>query len=388
MNNRKKAKRRRFRIALSFPGEKRKYVRSVAECLAQKIGRDSVFFDEYYEEQLAVPNLDIKLQNIYKDESDLVVPFFCNNYAEKKWCAVEWNAIRAAIFSRRKDDEIMVIRFDNTEIEGFLDTSGYISVKNRQPSEIASLILQRVKNFQNDLIKEEHIHKEVYVEVLNPTLQKPPIESIKHLGRKMRISEEFIRTIISRPRSIKKMLPFRISKCCVTNEEYWTFAKEKANIEWPPHWRHQFIDQYGFPFKKDYAKLPITNVSLEDAKTYCFWRGGRLPTNNEWECAAVDGHRGFYPWGDEYNKNFCNDIEQPINSLCNVDEFGLGDTLSGVRQLAGNVWEMTVGEQMMLELRGGSYRSPCEFWGGCSTFKIEKKRKKDIDIGFRLLKTL
>ena len=122
--------------------------------------------------------------------------------------------------------------------------------------------------------------------------------------------------------------------------------------------------KYGTPFADTIANCPVTNVSLEDAKKYCLWKNARLPTSAEWEYAASAGHEGIYPWGDNFNSDCCNSIEQKSNTISPVSNFPKGNTPSGIRQMAGNVWEMTTGTSMTLELRGGSYRSLCEFWGG------------------------
>jgi hypothetical protein len=132
-----------FKVALSFPGEKRGYVSEVASHLRSSFGSDAVFYDYDYQAQLARPNLDLLLQDIYRYKSNLVVVFLCEEYTKKQWCGLEWRAIRDIIKSRA-DDQLMFVRFDNAKVDGFFSIDGYIDANAFSAKEVASFIEQRI----------------------------------------------------------------------------------------------------------------------------------------------------------------------------------------------------------------------------------------------------
>lgn len=137
-------KSRRFAVAVSFPGEHRRFVRNVVERLSEVLTKERVFFDEWYTVELVGIDGDLKLKRFYREESELVVPFFSKHY-EKPWCEIEWHAIRAILMARRKDDCVVPIELDNTQIEGWEAVDFAIRKKRRSGKQIADLIIAAYK---------------------------------------------------------------------------------------------------------------------------------------------------------------------------------------------------------------------------------------------------
>lgn len=135
---------RRFKAALSFPGEKRDFVSEVVRELKRRLPRGSVFYDRDFTDELAVPNLDTLLQKIYLENSDLVVVFLCAEYEQKQWCGLEWRAIREHIKNRR-DRTVMFMRFDDAAVQGVFSTDGYVDLRHVDPVAAASYIVRRIR---------------------------------------------------------------------------------------------------------------------------------------------------------------------------------------------------------------------------------------------------
>lgn len=133
----------KFRVAMSFAGEKRAYVAGVVDALRSTLGEDAIFYDYDYQAQLARPNLDTLLQDIYRSGSDLVVVFLCKEYSQKEWCGLEWRAIRDIIKSR-DGERVMLIRFDNEPVDGIFSIDGYIDGNKFNATEVAGLIADRL----------------------------------------------------------------------------------------------------------------------------------------------------------------------------------------------------------------------------------------------------
>jgi formylglycine-generating enzyme len=151
------------------------------------------------------------------------------------------------------------------------------------------------------------------------------------------------------------------------------------------------------------STLPIERASFDDAQDYCRWRGGRLPTEAEWEKAARGSGGRSWPWGADWRDRRANhgraellgpgggrpgetdgeaadetvDDQDGHAGPAPVGSFPAGASPYGVLDLAGNVWEWTSGyftrepaqgrgrfqplgavAGSERTVRGGSYRSP------------------------------
>jgi len=87
----------------------------------------------------------------------------------------------------------------------------------------------------------------------------------------------------------------------------------------------------------------VVFITWSAAQSYCRWRGGRLPSEAEWEYVARSADDREFPWGNQL----------PSPDLANYSASNNGEPVAvgsyapndfGVYDLAGNVWEFLLDE--------------------------------------------
>jgi formylglycine-generating enzyme len=184
------------------------------------------------------------------------------------------------------------------------------------------------------------------------------------------------------------------------------------------------------------AALPIVNVTWHEAVGFCAWRGGRLPTEAEWEKAARGTDGRAWPWGDRERPDDFNHGQHPPEATTAVDdaerrrqtftEFGdpddrdghayaappgsyrWGEGPYGTHDQAGNVAEWVFDEYSLdgyvglsetnpvrgspgdavvpRVVRGGSWRDPPRLattWARAPVNVILQSDQRHVHVGFR-----
>jgi len=166
--------------------------------------------------------------------------------------------------------------------------------------------------------------------------------------------------------------PFRIARAPVTNAEYAAFVedggyaddrwwsedggawRDRAEARHPVYWRR---DGDGWAVRQfnRIVRLrphaPVIHVNWHEAEAYCRWAGRRLPTELEWEVAALaepaEGGRTLgpgkrrYPWGGAPPTPEHANLDGRHLWAIDVGALPAGDSAFGCRQMIGNVWEWT-----------------------------------------------
>jgi iron(II)-dependent oxidoreductase len=134
---------------------------------------------------------------------------------------------------------------------------------------------------------------------------------------------------------------FYIDKYPVTNGQFKQFM---LATKYHPADDHNFLkDWVSGNYPAGAQNLPVTWVSLEDARAYAKWAGKRLPHEWEWQYAAQGTDGRVYPWGNNNDKAKYPpaDTARTMRKPTAVNSYPAGASPFGVTDLAGNIWQWT-----------------------------------------------
>jgi formylglycine-generating enzyme required for sulfatase activity len=171
-------------------------------------------------------------------------------------------------------------------------------------------------------------------------------------------------------------------------------------------WRHPEGPQSDIADRLDH---PVVHVSWDDAASYARWVGARLPTEAEWEYAALAGAATTFPWGDDLEpggRHVMNVFQGRFPgentgddgwlATCPVGHFE--PNAFGLFNMIGNVWEWTADrfrtdvlgppgpDDGARTMKGGSYLCHASY---CRRYRPAARMGSSTDsssgnVGFRL----
>ncbi|MEC7987877.1 MAG: SUMF1/EgtB/PvdO family nonheme iron enzyme [Myxococcota bacterium] len=147
---------------------------------------------------------------------------------------------------------------------------------------------------------------------------------------------------------------FWMDKTEVTRKAYKEFLDETGYR--PPfvdeNWAADGWNWSGTDYPKGTGDHPVLMVNWYDAQEYCFWKGKQLPTEAQWQLAALGdvSWENDYPWGKNYKHNVHNhgkilapnfDDSDGYLYTSPVGKFPEGKSPYGLLDVFGNAWEFT-----------------------------------------------
>ena len=134
-----------------------------------------------------------------------------------------------------------------------------------------------------------------------------------------------------------------IDKYEVTNAAFRAFVDDGGYTE-QEHWSEEgwawlsaHIDLVPHDCDEDGPEYPRACVTWFEAQAYAHWRGGRLPTEAEWEYAARGPESLTFPWGNTWDASKAN-VEKKLASVP-VGSYPEGVSWVGAHDMSGNASE-------------------------------------------------
>jgi formylglycine-generating enzyme required for sulfatase activity len=195
--------------------------------------------------------------------------------------------------------------------------------------------------------------------------------------------------------------PFKIARYPVTNAQFEAFIQAGGYKN--PFWWGELAQRGGSPRASDWkdADAPKLEITWFEAVAFCRWLAHetellvRLPTEWEWQWAAVGVSGWDYPYGSIFDAACCNTKAGGIGRTNRVTDYADVKTHFGTVDMAGNVWEWCLNEgdtptntqlngSENRALRGGSWNNPDK--SASATFRSSRTpRTRAFNIGLRVI---
>ncbi|PLY05388.1 MAG: hypothetical protein C0625_15280 [Arcobacter sp.] len=145
---------------------------------------------------------------------------------------------------------------------------------------------------------------------------------------------------------------------------------------------------------------PVVYVTYYEAQAFCNYLSSiddeytyDIPTKEQWDYVAKAGdEERLFPWGNNWNKNYCNNSSNQLHKTSEIGAFPQGNSKFGISDMVGNVWSWTssLEKNEYNYLKGGSWN-----FADSSYFKVSNNKMtffnnpsfKYYDIGFFCIRT-
>jgi formylglycine-generating enzyme required for sulfatase activity len=148
----------------------------------------------------------------------------------------------------------------------------------------------------------------------------------------------------------------------------------------------RFLWQPGGLPPEQRGEHPMVLVTYDEAAFYCAWRGGRLPTADEWERAARGPSGNVYPWGPSFDPFRANVALRGAGDTLEVGERPTGTTGEGFTDMGGHVMEWTStrapGRDGYVLVKGNGWDGRGGYGRGAAS-RVLPVAQRDITLGFR-----
>jgi len=142
-----------YRIAISYSGKNREYVRKVCQYLNDYLTKDEFFYDEIHEALTIRPNPEKFLREVYSNKSQIVVVFLSEEFDNSRWCQLERSSVVAALDSGQlESDQVMPFSFGSMNTGGTLQLDGTKDIERDtvSPEECGKLIVDRLADLEEE----------------------------------------------------------------------------------------------------------------------------------------------------------------------------------------------------------------------------------------------